>query len=57
MNKVRVRITERHTGRTLGLTRPLDEDVADKFVDEFYECFDAPAVATKIVASIEEVDE
>ena len=54
--KVRIRITEHLTGRTLALTKPLDEATAHKFIDDFYEYFcDSPVV--NVNASIEEVDE
>lgn len=55
MDKVRVRITERFTGRTLALTRALDEVTANKFVDDFYEYFRKSPIVD-ISASIEEID-
>ena len=56
MDKVRIRITERFTGRTLALTHALDEIIAHQFVENFYDYFcNSPIV--NISASIEEVDE
>ena len=58
MKKIQILITERHrVERTLALSRPLDEDVADKFLDIFYECFCKSPIVKKIVVSLHEAGE
>lgn len=50
--KVRIRITEKFTGRTLALSNVLDETDAIKFVNNFYKYFNDNHIVD-IVASIE----